>query len=148
MKIKFVFFGTVLLIGNLVFALPAGNMQRFRQDVAAVDHSLLDSVIMVLVEMGLEYDVAKNRAENLFGGDHTTAAMSLYNLKSAFPEIDYDTLVKHLGKMAMKGRNIDLASYDTLISMIQSINHGLLSNSKSYEKLHRVARINSGIKEG
>ncbi len=146
MKIKFVFFGTVLLIGNLVFALPAGNIQRFRQDVAVVDHSLLDNVILALVEMGFEYDVAKNRAETLFGGDHMTAAMSLYNLKSAFPEIDHDVMVKHLSKLAVYGRSIDLASYDTLISIIQSTNHELLLNSDSYEKLYRVARLNGSIK--
>jgi hypothetical protein len=145
-KIKFVFFGTVLLIGNLVFALPAGNIQRFRQDVTATDRSLLDSIILALVEMGLEYDVAKNRAETLFGGDHSTAAMSLYNLKSAFPEMDYESMVKYLSKMAMHGRNVDLASYDTLISIIQSTNHGLLSDSESYEKLDRVARLNGSIK--
>ncbi len=136
------FIGTVLLLGNLVTALPLNDNTRTSTDVSQLDYLFLKSVRNILIEHGLDREVAEQKTAALFEYNPDKAARSLHNLKIAFPEMYEDELIHYLSSRALSGRVIDLASYDTLVNILQYTKTPI-ENDKTYKKLQQVAHLNS-----
>ena len=145
MKRRVLFLGTVLLIGNLAFALPSNQNMRVRADISKYDNAFVRNVVDQLVARGLDYDVAEARVATLFGDDHAIAAISLHNFKLAFPEISHEHLIAYLSDRALFEKQMNMASYDTLVHMLQKTGKKLALSNESYQKLEQVARLNSSI---
>ena len=141
MKTKTFFIGSILLITNLVYALPAQNTPRQRTAVSKFDQVLVAMIADQLVSQGLDRDVAEQKVARLFGENIANAALNLHHFLLEFETVTQDQVVDYLSQKALFDQQIDLASYDALLGMLQTIDFKL-AQSENYAKLHRIAGLN------
>ncbi|RLA72879.1 MAG: hypothetical protein DRG24_01735 [Epsilonproteobacteria bacterium] len=141
MKTKTFFIGSILLISNLVYALPVQNIPRQRAVISQFDHALVAMISELLVSRGLERDVAEQKVVHLFGENINNAALNLHHFLHEFNTVSYDQAAEYLSQKALFDQQIDLASYDALLGMLQTLDFQL-ATTENYAKLHRMASLN------
>jgi len=141
MKTKTFFIGSILLITNLVYALPAQTIPRQRAVISKFDHAIIAVIADMLVSRGLDRDIAEQKVAHLFGEDISNTALNLHRFLLEFETITQDQVVNYLSQKALFDQQIDLASYDALLGMLQTIDFKL-AKTANYDKLHRIASLN------
>lgn len=144
MKKKIVLIGTVLLIGNLAFAVELNRVALIHEHKTVLfDHSVA-TVIEALHAKGLEKEMAQRKVEALFGADMVTSSRRIDTLAAAFPELEMQKMTGYFAECALHEKKVDLGSYDALVRMMQGIGKKVL-DEKEYSRLRRVAKANSQI---
>jgi len=141
MKTKTFFIGSILLISNLVYALPVQTIPRQRAVISKFDYAVVAMIADLLVSKGLERDAAEQKVAHLFGENITNTALNLHHFLLEFETIAQNQVVDYLSQKALFDQQIDLASYDALLGMLQTIDFKL-ANTENYTKLHRIASLN------
>jgi len=141
MKTKTFFIGSILLITNLVYALPVETVSRQRSSISKFDHAIIAVIADMLVSRGLDRDIAEQKVAHLFGEDISNTALNLHRFLLEFETITQDQVVNYLSQKALFDQQIDLASYDALLGMLQTIDFKL-AKTANYDKLHRIASLN------
>ncbi len=144
MKTKTLFIGSILLITNLVYALPVQNIPRQRTAVSKFDQALISMIADQLVSRGLEYEVAEQKVAHLFADKINNASLSLHHFMLAFESVTQKEIAEYLSQKALFDQQIDLTSYDALLGMLQGVNLNL-GDTEAYAKLHRIARLNQSF---
>jgi hypothetical protein len=144
MKHKRVLIGTILLFGNLAFAveLERAGVERETETVL-FDHSV-QSVVETLRAKGLEPETAQRKAEGLFGAERAFSSRRIDVFVAAFPELPSGSITDYLAECALHGRHVDLCSYDALVRMMQSVSRKVPGGNE-YDRVRRVAEANGRI---
>jgi hypothetical protein len=144
MKPKIVLIGTVLLFGNLSFAVEFDRVAFVHvTETVRFDHSV-QNVVEALQAKGLEPEVALRKTEKLFSSDRAVSSRRINTLVSAFPELPSGAMTDYLAECALHGKKVDLSSYDALVRLMQSVSEKAMGE-KEYERVRRVAEANGRI---
>lgn len=93
-------------------------IQRIRQPVFTAD----EGVSLYLQKQGLEPRAAVDKAKEVFGATRLDVTMGMHNLYQHYDgEISMAQLYYVASRRALSDIKIDLASYDSLVSLIQEI---------------------------
>jgi len=71
-------------------------------------------------------------------------SIAISNYLDAVPSITYDALLQEVATRALFGKKVDFGSYDTLVSLTQSIEKSAL-NKMVLQELHEIANINQSL---
>ncbi len=145
MKKRFLLIGTVLIVGNVAFAVTLQRPGSQNKQVAtAQQESAQAMLVQLLQERGLEKESALQKVMNLFTADPFVANAQLDILLSEVKMLKADKVYDYLSKQALFSKTVDLGSYDALIRMVHDIEN-IHPDSALREILKRTAQKNSSI---
>ena len=147
LKTKTAIIGTVLLLSNLTFSLYAKPITFIHEDdIRSFDYTIDESISDLLQQRGLDRSAAQRKTKKAFGTHAMYATAGLYNLERHFSEeITMNDLQSVVAKWVLFEKKIDLASYDTLVGLLQEMQSGAL-DQETLKKLHNVAALNRSLK--
>jgi hypothetical protein len=144
MKQKSILIVTVLLFGNLAFAVELDRSAFEREsEIVLSDHSV-QTVVEALQAKGLEPETAQRKAGELFGAGGAFSLRRIAVFAAAFPELPPGAITGYLAECALHGKNVDLCSYDALVRMMQSVSKKV-PGKEEYDRVRRVAKANGRI---
>ncbi len=132
-----------LFLSVLVFNPAVAETLRSVTNIRAnTSRSITEEIASSLHDMGLEQKAAKQRAEELVGGDAELFALMLDNLLHNCSDLSREDIVGHFSKAALHRKNIELNSYDHLIDIYSRINHST-PGKETLEELSAIAKGNT-----
>lgn len=130
-------FGTLLLAGNLVLAMPVRSTLTAVKSAEEVSRETRRIMTEVLTERGLERDAAAEIIDAAYGSmEHVS--QQIHHFLMLFPEIREDDLMALAAERALRGRTLALHDYDDTIGIIQALHTPLLSESLQSRAVHSV----------
>ena len=145
MKKRFLLIGTVLIIGNVAFAVSLQRPGSQNKQLSTAKHEGVQAALVQrLHARGLEKESAVQKASTLFAGDPLMVNAQLEILFSELKVLDTEKVYDYLAKQALFSKTVDLASYDALIRMVHEI-EGRHPDASARETLKGVAQKNSSI---
>jgi len=99
------------------------------------------SIANILHKRGLDKDAAEELSQNFVAEDEELFACMLENLLSGCKSISKNDVLAYLSNEALFRKNVDLESYDTLVSMASKIKQKALDKA-TLKKLQTVAKQN------
>ena len=104
-------------------------------------NKLSDQIIENLYDKGLELNIAKQKLSQSFKGNVHKNDIIIQNILKEFPNITQKEIVANISNSILRGKIIDLSSYDTLVSIIQKTT--LTVNQNIYTKVQKIYKNNS-----
>ena len=99
------------------------------------------SIANILHKRGLDEDAAEELSQNFVAEDEELFACMLENLLSGCKSISKNDVLAYLSNEALFRKNVDLESYDTLVSMASKIKQKALDKA-TLKELQTVAKQN------
>jgi hypothetical protein len=148
MNTRVLIFGTLFLIGNISFGATAvvreGLIQNASPAQTRIRKSVKSELEDLLSQKGIESDAASEILSRVLSGDDMAVSIAISNYLDAVPSITYDALLQEVATRALFGKKVDFGSYDTLVSLTQSIEKSAL-NKMVLQELHEIANINQSL---
>jgi len=137
------FIGVTILVSVLALnPLLAVEFQNNIQTRLNPAKKLSNSMASILHKRGLDENAAEEIAAALVGDDEEHLLVQMVeNLASVLP---HDEIMEHLSTMALYRKEIQLDSYDYLVSMASKIRKSAL-NKRMLNHLHAIAKLNSQL---
>ena len=104
-------------------------------------NSLSNNIANHLYARGIERNASKKIAKRIFDGDNGATNIMLANLQSNYTTISKQEIIDFLSTEALFSKNVDLSSYDYLVSMVYKIKNRPLS-SENLKELSYIAKKN------
>jgi len=104
-------------------------------------NSLSNNIANNLYSRGIDRDASKKIAKRIFDEDNGVTDIMLTNLQNNYTTISKQEIINFLSTEALLSKNVDLSSYDYLVSMVYKIKNKPLS-SKSLKELNYIAKKN------
>jgi len=83
-------------------------------------NQLSNQIVRNLYNRGLDLNIAKQKLSQSFKGNSYKNELIIKNILKEFPNITQKEVVAYISNSVLRGKNIDLSSYDTIIGIIQS----------------------------
>jgi len=99
------------------------------------------SIANILHKRGLDEDAAEELSQNFVAEDEELFARMLENLLSGCKNLSKEEVLTFLSNEALFRKNVDLESYDTLVSMASKIKQKALDKA-TLKELQTVAKQN------
>ncbi|BAF72111.1 hypothetical protein [Sulfurovum sp. NBC37-1] len=136
------FIGVTILVSVLALnPLLAVEFQNNIQTRFNSAKKLSNSIASILHKRGLDEDAAEEIAAASVGNDEEHLTQMVENLSSVLP---HDEIMEHLSTMALHRKEIQLDSYDYLVSMASKIKKTSLDKNM-LNHLHVIAKLNSKL---
>ncbi len=149
MKAKVFIFGTLFLIGNIT--LSAEKVVReginFNEESSKprIGQGVRGELENILSERGLENSTASSLTQQAFEDNDFLTMIKMQNYLNAVEGVEYDVLLDQIATQLLFKKKIDFSSYDTLVSITQSLYKSHI-NSELLDRLSHVALINQSLK--
>ena len=137
---------STVFISNIIFAsvLPSNinqiNLNKNRQK------SFSGVVSLHLYNRGLDKDMAIEKVSNSLKGEDFENDLMIQNILSTLDGIKYENIVAHIAGSALRSKEVDLSSYDTIIGMVQKISKFSL-DKLTLERVEKLSLENKKIKQ-
>ena len=121
----------ILLASNTLsplLALPLKPHATIKRNLQT--SSILQKIKNILVEKGLDNDIALEKTNTLLRVDKSTIAKLQCLYESSKLSISQEALVEELAKYALYGKELDVNSYNSLIGLTQNILSRPLNNTE------------------
>ncbi|AKF24921.1 hypothetical protein YH65_05590 [Sulfurovum lithotrophicum] len=136
------FIGVTILVSVLALnPLLAVEFQNNIQTRLNSAKKLSNSIASILHKRGLDEDAAEEIAASSVGDDEEHLTQMVENLSSV---LSHDEIMEHLSTMVLHRKEIQLDSYDYLVSMASKIRKSSLDKSM-LNHLHAIAKLNSQL---
>lgn len=141
---KKTFIGTAFLLGNLTLTLQAKPINAiYKNNPGHIDYTANENVRYFLQKQGLNPSVALEKATQVFSANEINATVRMHNLLSHCKEdVSIDALYRAVAKRALLNKKVNLASYATLVSLVQDVK-GVGLDNEELTMLQKVASVNS-----
>jgi len=107
----------------------------------AQSNSLSNNIANNLYSRGIDRDASKKIAKRIFDKDDGATDIMLTNLQNSYTSISKQEIINFLSTEALLSKNVDLSSYDYLVSMVYKIKNKPLSD-QSLKELNSIAKKN------
>lgn len=137
---------STVFISNIIFAsvLPSQinqiNLNKNRLK------SFSGVVSLHLYNRGLDKDAAIQKVSNSLKGEDFENDLMIQNILSTLDDIKYENIVAYIADSALKSKEVDLSSYDTIIGIVQKISKMSL-DKLTLKKIEKVSLENQKIKQ-
>jgi len=135
----------VILAVNVFVPALSAEVCEIRIERKSESSMIYKRVYDLLVDSGLDADVAKQKVSGLFSADTSKLDLRFQNLTS-HPElgIEHESLIKVFSKRALYDRAINLEDYHTLTSLVHDIKGHALSDAQRHAIL-QVSALNQAV---
>ncbi|EHP29103.1 hypothetical protein SMGD1_0576 [Sulfurimonas gotlandica GD1] len=110
-------------------------------------NSISNSISKNLHRRGIDEDISKKIANNIFTVDEELFALMLQNLQHGCDKLTRSEIMDFLSTQALLSKNVNLDSYSYLVNMIYQIKHKALTK-KDLKSLNTIATKNSLYAQG
>ena len=134
-----------IFLSNMVFAtvIPVPSSQNSAKNNTI--NSLSNMATQNLYKRGLDKTIAQKKiADSLLGDENSNDLMS-QNILKEFEAIKREDIINFVSSAALYGKEVDLSSYATLLSIMQKTTNIALEKD-ALEKLQNIALQNQTIK--
>ncbi len=101
-------------------------------------NKLSNQIIDNLQNRGIELSIAKQKLSHSLQGNESKNYLIVQRILKEFPNITQKEVVAYLSNIVLKGRDIDLSSYDAIVSLVQR--NTLSSNQNIYAKVKKICK--------
>ncbi len=149
MKAKVFIFGTLFLIGNITLSaeqvVREGINLSGESSKSRIGQGIRGELEKILSERGLENATASSLTQQAFEDNDFLTMIQMQNYLNAVESVEYDALLNQIATQLLFEKKIDFSSYDTLVSITQSL-HKSRINPELLDRLSHVALINQSLK--
>lgn len=136
---------SVLLVSSLtlssIIATSLTASTQFRVN------SISSSVAKNLHRRGIDEDISKKIANNIFTVDEELFALMLQNFQYSFDKLNRSEIIDFLSTQALMSKNVNLDSYSYLVNMVYQIKNKALTKN-DLKNLNTIATKNSLFAQG
>ncbi len=113
--------GGLLLAGNLVLAMPLRVAANTFRSSEQAEREVRERMAEHLCERGIEPVAAREIVARATGKHPERFVRQVHHFAALFPEIGREKLLAYGASEALRGRSVDLGSYDAVVSALQRL---------------------------
>ena len=142
--IKIQILTATLLAGALT--LNAITLTPINQRNQAKSRSVSSAIAGILQTRGLDKDVSKKLADNLFNNKEELFTLMIKNIETGCSTLNEDNILEYLSVQALHRTSVELDSYSTLVNMTHKIK-GQPPSKETLQELQNIAAKNALYKQ-
>jgi hypothetical protein len=134
-----------VLLTNMVFASVVPVAIPLKNSNTSRVNTLSSMVSASLHRRGLEKNIAQQKVSQSLQGDAFTNDLMAQNIIENLSEIEQEDVVAYLSNCALYGKNVDLSSYENIVSLVQQSSK-LALKKEELERIRQISLENQNIK--
>ncbi|WP_297439886.1 hypothetical protein [Sulfurimonas sp.] len=134
-----------VFISNIAFGaiLPIATIQK--TSTQKNTSKISDKVSKTLYSRGIERKIANKKVEKTLLNNERTTDLMAQNILKSIKSIKETDIIAFISHAALKGKNVDLSSYSTLIALLQK-STGSLIDSDTVQTIEKLSNENEKLK--
>ena len=134
-----------VFISNIAFGAVITIPTNFANATVKTTNTLLQKSVKALCDNGLEESVAHAKVRATFGENLHSSEQMMHNTLHIISELDEKDIIAFIAQNSLRAKATDLASYDTIVALLQHKSYKLLTPSV-LQKAHKLSQENTKIK--
>jgi hypothetical protein len=136
--------GSLLLAGNLLFAVPVRQNTVQLRNAEQADLEIRRGVEEALESRGVETEEVQRMVSEHFGSAGTKHAHGFAHFTLLFPDIRHSAVVSYVAERVLRKEAFAFDNYDHLVAMLQRISGPSLASSH-YDRLRHCVLLNRSL---
>ena len=136
--------GSLLLAGNLLFAIPLRQNTVLIRNAEQSDQEIRKGIEAALERRGMEPTVVQRMVSEHYGASNTKLTQEFAHFALLFPEVKQDAVVAYVADRVLRRESFAFDNYDHLVAMMHTL-VGLHATPSHYDRLRHCVLLNRSL---